>query len=612
MINTFNLFNIKNIMKKVFLFIFLLFFSLINTTFSNFIIYEVLPNTDDDVNMEYISIKNNSSNWKSLDWYSISDKWWKTYNITGDYLSWWQIKKYYRTQTNIILNNTNEELYLYDSNNSLIDTFSYTSSENNLAIKYNDSSNQNDDDNLDDDNNYYKYDSNIKSRKEIFDKPSIIVQSWLDENNFCYKKECLVNFKYDTNNKNLTCYWDFWDDFVVYGCNPEHLNFWEWKHELVLEVCDKNYSDHCKNTHFIFRNLYKKTKTKAKITLQWDLTTWKMFKWDILVCDWVDSCSVNLTASESTGDDLSYFWDLSNETYFSIKDPSSLIFEKWYYDIMLEVVDIDWNMDRDFFKLEVTWKYEEINSKEIDEENNIDEKNISDYQNQINELKEIIENFSLSSSYTNDYKKDFFQNDNSEIIDVQNYSEVNLKIQVQWKIGQNKELLDNKLICYETCSVNFDASESIWNISSYYWDFWNWETYDWVNPWYISYDNPWIYNVTLKIYDNYSREFKSYFEVEFLSSKNDEIIEEELIIEDNISFDELWKNENIDDGISEKIDDNSNETNDLKLDETENNYLENDNDMNNMKKYFLYMILFFVVIISILVFYILNNKYNFF
>ncbi len=599
-------------MKKVFVFVFLLFFSLINTSFSNFIIYEVLPNTDDDLNMEYISIKNNSSNWKSLDWYSISDKWWKIYNITGDYLSWWQIKKYYRTQTNIILNNTNEELYLYDSNNSLLDTFSYTSSENNLAIKYNDSSNQNNDDNLDDENNYYKYDSNIKSEKEIFDKPNIIVQSWLDENNFCYKKECLVNFKYDTNNKNLTCYWDFWDDFVVYGCNPEHLNFWEWKHELVLEVCDKNYSDHCKNTHFIFRNLYKKTQTKAKITLQWDLTTWKMFKWDTLVCDWVDSCSINLTASESTGDGLQYFWDLSNETYFSIKDPSSLIFEKWYYDIMLEVVDIDWNMDRDFLKLEVTWKYEELNSSETDKEDNTNEKNISDYQNQINELKEIIEKFSLSSSYYNNYKEDFYKDDNSEIIDIQNYSEVNLKIQVQWKIGQNKELLNNKLICYESCSVNFDASESIWNISSYYWDFWNWETYDWVNPWYINYINPWIYNVTLKVYDNYSREFKSYFEVEFLSSKNDELIEEELIIEDNINFDELWQDEDIDEEVFEKISDNSKETNDLKIEKTQNYDLENDNNINNMKKLFLYSILFFIVVISILVFYILNKKYNFF
>ncbi len=86
--------------------------------------------------------------------------------------------------------------------------------------------------------------------------------------------------------------------------------------------------------------------------------------------------------------------------------------------------------------------------------------------------------------------------------EINNTREVIAKISVQWKIGKNKILKDNKLICYETCSVNFDWRGSGWNIKKYSWDFWNWEKFEWVNPWYIKYENYWNYKVYLATVDD--------------------------------------------------------------------------------------------------------------
>ena len=72
-------------------------------------------------------------------------------------------------------------------------------------------------------------------------------------------------------------------------------------------------------------------------------------------------------------------------------------------------------------------------------------------------------------------------------------------ISVQWKIWNNKILNWNSLICYDTCSINFDGSKSEWNIKKYSWDFWNGDSYEWKNPAYIKYDKFWNYKVQLII-----------------------------------------------------------------------------------------------------------------
>lgn len=418
-------------MKKILLLIVFLNIFFAKNVFWDLVIYEVMPNTDNDSEKEYITIKNNWDSWKNLQDYILSDKIWKEFIFENDFLQSWKTKKYFRPKTEIILNNSNEELFLYDQNNNLIDNVSYSSSQNNKPINFYDSgeNNSSDEENKEDNNNEnnsnYNYDSKIISEKIIFDKPRIIVQSWLDDRDYCYKKECNINFKYDTKQRDLTCYWDFWDDFYIYWCNPEHLKFGEWKHEVTLEVCDENYPDTCKNTFFVFRNLYQKNNAKAKITLQWWLTQNQMIKWDTFICDNVDNCSLNLDWRNSTWEDLTYFWNFWNQKYFDWNDPDSIIFEKWFYQIMLEVIDYEWEMDRDFLNLEVTWKNEIIDEENLEEEKNQEElniQNLEDFEN-IEQIKKVLSELNSTESNENN-------SENSEIISAQDYNKPNLKIEV--------------------------------------------------------------------------------------------------------------------------------------------------------------------------------------
>lgn len=601
-------------MKKLFFVLFLMFFVCINNVNGDFTIYELMPNTDDDANMEYISIKNNSDKWESLNWFSLSDKSGKSYTIWDDYLNSGQSKKYYRIDTSIILNNSNEEVYLHDNNWSLHDSYSYSSSKNNEAIYTDSNNNSSNNDNTNQEswnntNSYYKYDSKIKSKKIIFDKPNIIVQSGLDDNNYCYKKSCKINFKYDTNDKDLTCYWDFWDDFVVYGCNPEHLDFWVGKHELVLEVCDKNYPNSCKNTFFVFRNLYQKMPVEAKINLQWWLTQNQMLKNNKLVCDWVDNCSINLNWSKSKWDNLIYFWNFSNGNYYNNKDPNSMVFDKWYYEIMLEIIDSDWEMDRDFLYLDVTWKHKQINDTIIKKIDNT-KQTLSSKDNELEQIKKLLTSLKLQNTSQTNNTSNIKKSDDS-IIMSNDYQEVFLKIDVQWRIWSNKKLFADKLICYETCSVNFDSSNSIGDLKNHYWDFGNDKSFEWINPWYISYDDYGKYRVVLTAMDSMNREYSKSFEVEFLSSKSDDIKQDlkEVEQEQKIDIDDLQENINTwttskTDSTNLKSDFDSPVSQDIEWDDV----LQSNSNFGVV----FYMIIFLCIALFVLLLFIINQKYNFF
>jgi hypothetical protein len=74
-----------------------------------------MPNTDDDANMEYIELYNPNSEILSLSGYYLKDKSEKSFFFAGsDILQPNESKKFFRTQTKITLNNTDEELWIYD------------------------------------------------------------------------------------------------------------------------------------------------------------------------------------------------------------------------------------------------------------------------------------------------------------------------------------------------------------------------------------------------------------------------------------------------------------------------------------------------------------------
>ncbi|MDD2907158.1 MAG: PKD domain-containing protein [Candidatus Gracilibacteria bacterium] len=112
----------------------LLFLILIQKVFGNFYISEILPNTDDDTIDEYVGIIYDGSGSNSLSGYTLSDLSGKEYIFNDDFFENSEVKKYYRTTTKILLNDTNETLYLKDNSGILVDTFSYAITENNVII----------------------------------------------------------------------------------------------------------------------------------------------------------------------------------------------------------------------------------------------------------------------------------------------------------------------------------------------------------------------------------------------------------------------------------------------------------------------------------------------
>lgn len=346
-----------------------------------------------------------------------------------------------------------------------------------------------------------------KSKIDVIE-PKIQVQSWLEKDNTCNKKECKINFLYEKTHNDLVCSWNFWENidwkWNENKCNPNSVYFWPWKHEISLEICDENYDDNCKKANFIFENKYELVEPKSIITLQWKLSKNKILEDNKMICINSESCSINFDGSESFWEELNYFWDFWNGEYFEWKNPKSMVFEEWSYQVTFEVSDEYWNYSQDFFEIEVLWKHEELLLAK--------------------EQEEKIEKQALSN--------------------IQENQVYLLKISTQWKLWSNKILGVHKITCIKNCSINFDGSESVWDFSSYFWDFWNGETYVWKNPPYITYKDFWKYNVLFSWESKNWELFEKEFEIEYIKSlpkvennKNDFVIEDNEIFIEQDNYD---------------------------------------------------------------------------
>lgn len=664
--------------KNLYIFIIIAFLFFVQRVFTSFSITEIYPNTDNDTKEEYIEITYDWNGDNNLNWYVLYDKIWKEYVFWNDIYVNWESKKYYRPDTKILLNNSDEEIYFKNSSWEVIDSFSYTTTElwkiykkvelENELIDEN-TQNQNLEENTSSENeintetstwtsveneiledlenetstwlidentetsswntqetftgtiinntetwtweikeekinfvikntfqtptyltdrdrelednrtyncdrtkddcrvnfdfsnsfwttikendfnciidfwlwwltweenkcnpntiifpvwtyslkikiinkinsNYFwvfdfkiindwKINSNINSSttSKIYENiskpnklnlknPIIEVQWGLEKNNICNKKECSINFIHEPIYDDITCLWNFWsgifDSNTNNKCNPSYVYFSSWKHIISLEICDKNYESNCKKSEFIFENEYKYLEPKAIITLQWKLSKNKTLDNDKITCIWAENCSINFTWEESIWTELSYFWDFWDNTFFEWKNPSSHIFEKWTYDVVLQINDnLSW-FSEIFFNVEVKWK-EELIIDAKEEENIIENKN--------------------------------------NLWSIETEKAINIKIDLQWKQWTNKVLENNKLTCIKTCSVNLDWSKSVWDFESYFWDFWNGETYTWKNPPYISYKDFWNYTILFSLEDKEWNIYEKEFFINYIKSQ---------------------------------------------------------------------------------------------
>ncbi|MDD3793701.1 MAG: PKD domain-containing protein [Candidatus Gracilibacteria bacterium] len=346
-----------------------------------------------------------------------------------------------------------------------------------------------------------------KSKIDVIE-PKIQVQSGLEKDNTCNKKECKINFLYEKTHNDLVCSWNFGENIDGKGnenkCNPNSVYFGPGKHEISLEICDENYDDNCKKANFIFENKYELVEPKSIITLQGKLSKNKILEDNKMICINSESCSINFDGSESFGEELNYFWDFGNGEYFEGKNPKSMVFEEGSYQVTFEVSDEYGNYSQDFFEIEVLGKHEELLLAK--------------------EQEEKIEKQALSN--------------------IQENQVYLLKISTQGKLGSNKILGVHKITCIKNCSINFDGSESVGDFSSYFWDFGNGETYVGKNPPYITYKDFGKYNVLFSGESKNGELFEKEFEIEYIKSlpkvennKNDFVIEDNEIFIEQDNYD---------------------------------------------------------------------------
>jgi len=113
-------------MLKILKLFFCVFFLFLSTqSYGSFQIVEVFPNTIDDKNLEYVIVQNISGEAQSLSGYTLSDKV-KGYIIsTDEILDIWEKQIFLRWETKLILNNSNEEIFLSWPEWDGIDSVSY-------------------------------------------------------------------------------------------------------------------------------------------------------------------------------------------------------------------------------------------------------------------------------------------------------------------------------------------------------------------------------------------------------------------------------------------------------------------------------------------------------
>lgn len=384
--------------------------------------------------------------------------------------------------------------------------------------------------------------NNVQTNENIYiSKPEIQVQSWLDEKNNCIKNDCKVNFNYIKKNEKETCLWDFWWWFsevkdIEKKCNPWYLQYWIWTFKVKLKVYEKDKEYNYNENTFQFENIKiqqeeEKQEKEEKIEEikieksdidQKDLeqekyknsiNSWFSMKINRLK-SWLKIYWTTIPNSEITinfkKNELSFFNliipKVNAENIYSTKSN-----ELWEYQFLLTDI-FSWNYIIETSIIDNFWKninIEKTKKLELKEEYITQMKAYVDGKTKKNQEK-------ISSKKEDKTNNEKLNNNEKNSIEK---TKIPLKwiISIQWKLW-TKKISWNNIYCTDSCSINFDWSKSLWKIKKYIWNFWNWEYFDWKNPKYISYKNPWNYKVSLLLIWENLDEAVQYFNV-FFSKK---------------------------------------------------------------------------------------------
>ncbi len=360
-------------------------------------------------------------------------------------------------------------------------------------------------------------------------EPIISIQSWLDSNYKCLKKDCIINLSAEESFTNFSgalysCLWSFtWGTFsstsTQNSCNPWYVHYWIWVFDINLKIFEKwnesnfkekiitiandnsSQSSTTNNVTYISNpdnnsttteanNIINNTEItsipKAQIILQWSINwTTKKIEWKNIICTTKEKCSLNFIAFKNENSNIKYFWDFWNGIKEEVFNPKAIYYEIWEYEIILKIIDEKWNEYSDYFIIQIIWSQTNSTQKITKNQDNDDMKEKKDNNKNNDNHNLIIEN-----------EKELDEEINME-------EKYNFEIFVQWKIWSDKKIEWNKIYCNtkKQCSINFWIK---WDKQKksliYLWDFWNGKNFIWFNPNSIIYEL-WNYDVLLQILD---------------------------------------------------------------------------------------------------------------
>lgn len=408
----------------------------------SFQIIGALPNTVDDSNLESVTILNTSEISQEISGYILADLK-KEYIFPEElFIEAWESQIFLRPETKLALNNTNEEIFLYNPERELVSSVSYKSSEKWIPLEFEVQDIKIDIVILEEPN-----DESLEDLSDefeiIFDlqRPSYITQSGSSDTYLCDsgEEECKVNFNLEVSFWDIFKKWDYrceldfwwvWETELE-KCNPNTVIFPEWETDVIFRVIEKDTEQEfaLKTINILFdRSLpsfdeviqlsaspklaLRKPDIIVQSGLSWQGTNFYCIK---------QPCKINLDYKNlHTG--AACFWDFWPGTTTSMTtrercNPGYVTMPEWSFTLYLRVYEKAFPSNRKTLKYFI---------------HNIPEEEI------------IAQDIILASESV--VEEEIIQNINTNIV-------------VQGTVGKEKTLSWNLLVCsdVEECFVNFTA-----------------------------------------------------------------------------------------------------------------------------------------------------------
>lgn len=358
----------------------------------------------------------------------------------------------------------------------------------------------------------------------VFQQPSYIIKTW--ENEFiCDNKysDCKINLNIlslslNTLSSKLFCEINWISEIESKKCNPNTVSLWDWENIIKIKVFDENYNFREKilkiqNTRSTISswsssssssNIISSSSTysefnifeKVSVFLQWNLWENKIFdnSKNEIICDTSsDFCSLNFTSWEFTKKELSsvdFFWDFGNLETFSWKNPKSIKYKVWEYELKLRVTDNLWNKKYFVYKIKVNdLKAKKEEEKEIKSLFKVFDKEFSNFDKSIN--KEFAK---FQKSLKKNFEKGLVwrKTKTKSLVKEEEVKKVNLAKWVSLRTNKQKK---NFKISWET----FPNSKLVF---TFWWDTFNAKSDElWKYEIKINSLKAWNYKVILKVFD---------------------------------------------------------------------------------------------------------------